>query len=546
MQLIRKLGHVICGMAIAATALVGAAPADPASAAPAAVGAPGPLPRGQTIRNDSFWKDTEGNLIASQGGGVFKFGDTYYWYGVHYAEADLYAVSPTRKHPRATFASIRVYSSKDLVNWDFENEVADRSTPLAIPPSKDVSGDAFSRMASLDDAGWVGRMGVVYNEVTHKYVLMTQMSTTFDTNGKTNGGVLFLESDSPTGDFSYANLQTQISGVLYQGTGDQTVFTDDDGTDYLVFSNQSGRNHTYVARVDPSDSLSVEPAVEVSYNAAGREGNAMFKANGHYYIASSDLHGWNSSATHVIKSAGDDPQGPYGPETIMAGTEADYSHVTQSGFFVSVHGRKTDTVIYAGDRWSEFAWNGTGYNQWVPLSFDDDAPVFNSLSSWRLDARTGRWAVGRDNNFVLNPDFEADRVPVTTVTGWTTAVGDDSPSTQFVSNPTPAGNGTRHALKLGNPAGFAGGVSQQDSIPGGAYTLSLSAKTTPGLDTARVRITDALGKETVLDLLAVGSSWTKIASEPIKLRPGNVTITVEATAAAGGTLAVDGLSLARS
>ncbi|MEV7144832.1 family 43 glycosylhydrolase [Streptomyces tauricus] len=548
MHLIRRLTHALAVMALVCTALVGAASAHTAPAS-AAAGVPRePLPRPQTIQNDSFWKDTDGNLIASQGGGVFKFGDTYYWYGVRYREAAPYAASPTAKYPRATFASINVYTSKDLAHWEFRNEVANRSTPLAIPPSKDVTGDAFSRMRSLDDAGWVGRMGVVYNEVTHKYVLMTQMSTTFDTDGKTNGGVLFLESDSPTGDFSYANLQTQITNVLYQGTGDQTVFTDDDGTDYLVFSNQSGRAHTYVARLDPSDSLSVEPAVEVSYNSAGREGNAMFKANGHYYIASSDLHGWNSSATHVIRSVGDDPQGPYGAETVMAGTEADYSHVSQSGFFFTVHGKKTDTVVYAGDRWAEFAWNGTGYNQWVPLSFEDDEPVFHSLSSWQLDAGTGRWAVGVDNNFVLNPDFEADRVPVTAVTGWTTTVGTGSPSTRFVSNPTPAGNGTRHALTLGDSAGFAGGVSQRNTIPKGTYTLALSVKTTTGLDTARVRVTDSRGRQTVLDLGDAGSSWTRVSTERVKLPRGVVTVSIEAAAAAatGGTLTLDGLSLVRS
>lgn len=31
----------------------------------------------QTITNDTFWNDTSGNPIYSQGGGVFKFGDTY-------------------------------------------------------------------------------------------------------------------------------------------------------------------------------------------------------------------------------------------------------------------------------------------------------------------------------------------------------------------------------------------------------------------------------------------------------------------------------------
>ncbi|MFJ8955103.1 family 43 glycosylhydrolase [Streptomyces sp. NPDC102381] len=546
MHLIRKLVHAVAVVAIAATALVAAEPGSSASASPAAAAAPEASRHAPTIQNDSFWEDTDGNLIASQGGGVFKFGNTYYWYGVQYQEAGPYAASPTRKYPKATFASIKVYTSKDLVNWDFKNEVANRSTELNIPPAKDVKGDAFSRMRSIDDASWVGRMGVVYNEATRKYVLVTQMSTSLDTDGKTNAGLLFLESDSPTGDFTYANLETQLPGVLYQGTGDQTVFTDDDGSDYLVFSNQSGRAHTYVARLAPSDSLSVEPAVEVAHNEAGREGNAMFKANGHYYIASSDLHGWNASATHVIKSVGDDPQGPYGAETIMKGTEADYSHVSQPGFFFTVQGKKTDTVVYAGDRWAEFAWNGTGYNQWVPLSFDDDDPVFNSLSSWRLDARSGRWATGVDNNFILNPEFEADRVPVTTVTGWNTTVDEVSPSTRFVSNPTPAGNGTRHALTLGDPAGFAGGVSQENTVPRGTYTLTLSAKTTTGLDKARVRITDSRGRETTLDLRDVGSSWTKASLEGIKLPSGTATITIEAAAAGGGTVSVDGLALTRS
>jgi len=95
-------------------------------------------------------------------------------------------------------------------------------------------------------------------------------------------------------------------------------------------------------------------------------------------------------------------------------------------------------VSTAVRRWAEFAWNGTGYNQRTPFSFDGDAPVFHSLGSWRLDARSGRWGVGADNTFVLNPEFEADRIPVSSATGWDTTVGADSPSTRFVSDPAPA------------------------------------------------------------------------------------------------------------
>ena len=50
------------------------------------------------IVNDIFWKDTNGNNIYSQGGGIFKFGDTYYWYGVHYQGADTYAANPSKKN----------------------------------------------------------------------------------------------------------------------------------------------------------------------------------------------------------------------------------------------------------------------------------------------------------------------------------------------------------------------------------------------------------------------------------------------------------------
>ncbi|MFF6787309.1 hypothetical protein ACFY9I_41930, partial [Streptomyces sp. NPDC012510] len=63
----------------------------------------------QTITNNTFWNDTSGNPIYSQGGGVFRFGDTYYWYGVHYTGAELYRANPTRKYDgNVSFVSIPV------------------------------------------------------------------------------------------------------------------------------------------------------------------------------------------------------------------------------------------------------------------------------------------------------------------------------------------------------------------------------------------------------------------------------------------------------
>jgi hypothetical protein len=454
----------------------------------------------ETITNDTFWNDTDGNPIYSQGGGVFQFGDTYYWYGVHYLGAESYRADPSRQYnDQVTFVSIPVYSSQDLVNWTFENDVATVDTQLD-------SGTLGSRP-------WVGRLGVSFNEITGKYVLLTQVFP---------GGVLFLQGDSPTDDFVYGNTQGQIEGNPTPGTGDQTVFTDDDGQDYLIYSNAEGRARAFVSKISESDSLSVEPAVEVGFHPEGREGNAMFKLDGTYYLAASDLHGWNTSVNHVIESTSGDIQGDYTDWYTLSGTEMDYSHVTQTGFFVTVEGTEETTVFYAGDRWADFAWNGIGYNQWVPITRTDSGLQFHSMSQWEFNAATGEWRVGPQNNYILNPDFQADRIIVSDLTGWTNIGGS-------VTNVQGGANSSRFALQVSG-----GGTQQEIEVPEGVYRLSLSARS----DGGQVVVTDADGNESVLDVPSSGD-WSEHELTDIALPGGPITVTVQSS----GTLTVDGLAL---
>ncbi|MFJ7296751.1 family 43 glycosylhydrolase [Streptomyces collinus] len=466
----------------------------------------------QTITNNTFWNDTSGNPIYSQGGGVFKFGDTYYWYGVHYTGAELYRANPTRKYDgNVSFVSIPVYSSKDLVKWKFENRVATRSTGVG-------SG------ANLGGAGWVGRLGVSYNENTGKYVLAVQMWHT----GRGGHGVLLLQGDSPTDTFDYGYFQTQITNSPTTGTGDQTVFTDDNGKDYLIFSNREGRSRGFVAKFRESDSLRIEPGVEIR-RGAGREGNAMFKLDGKYYHAASDLHGWNTSVNYVNESTSSNVQGSYSSEYVLAGTEMDYSHVTQTGFFVTVKGTKQNTVIYAGDRWADFAWNGIGYNQWVPITKTGTRPQFHSVSQWQFNATTGEWRVGPANNYILNPDIQADRIIVSSVRGWRNLAGS-------VTNVNGGVNGSRFALQVSN----SGGVEQRiESVPAGTYTLSLHARGSAG----QVVITGANGSQRTLGIPS-SSGWAKRELTGIELPGGAATVTVRASGSGGVT--VDQLSLVKT
>ena len=187
------------------------------------------------------------------------------------------------------------------------------------------------------DAAWFGRMGVVYNANTKKYVLIME----YIPRGANNyGQELFATSSSPTGKFTFDHIQKTLDNVVNKAPGDQTVFTDDDGKAYLVLSSSHGRNQHFVAPLQASDFLNIEPATEI-FKGPGREGNCMFKYKGRYYYCSSNLHGWNASPTYVISSS--NILGPYGPESVMAKTETDFSHVTQTGFFITVNGTKQTT-----------------------------------------------------------------------------------------------------------------------------------------------------------------------------------------------------------
>ena len=194
-------------------------------------------------------------------------------------------------------------------------------------------------------------------------------------------------------------------------TGDQTVFTDEKtGKSYLVYSYGKGRNKIYVSEIGVENGqVGLLDCTKV-FEGESREGNCMFQYNGRYYMAASNIYGWDASYAYYLVA--NDIRGPYTPINnmqVMKGCENDYAHVSQTGFFVSIHGSKQTSILYCGDRWANFAGNGLGYNQWVPLSFEDSVPIFNSLHAWDLNASTGVWKVNPLNNYALNPSFEADR-----------------------------------------------------------------------------------------------------------------------------------------
>ena len=60
----------------------------------------------KTIKNGDLWPDDNGRHINAHGGGIMKYGDTYYWFGEHKDD-----------HTCDALVGVMCYASKDLLNW---------------------------------------------------------------------------------------------------------------------------------------------------------------------------------------------------------------------------------------------------------------------------------------------------------------------------------------------------------------------------------------------------------------------------------------------
>ena len=114
----------------------------------------------QLIRSGELWFDDGGRHINAHGGGIMKYGDTYYWFGEH-------------KDDRTSDALVGVmcYASKDLVNW--------RNCGVALSvtdPAPNQGNDRRMRRGAttnsdIEQGCILERPKVIYNPVTKKFCM---------------------------------------------------------------------------------------------------------------------------------------------------------------------------------------------------------------------------------------------------------------------------------------------------------------------------------------------------------------------------------------
>lgn len=303
--------------------------------------------------NGDVWLDTSSNQINAHGGGILRHGDKYYWYGEYKGEETYRSPGIGWECYRTDFTGVSCYSSDDLVNWSFEGLVL---TPDTLTPSSDIHPTMV-----------VERPKVIYNDNTGQFVMWMHVDNY--NYWQATAGVAV--SDSPTGPFTFIEATRPNNSECR----DLTVYKDDDGRAYLIYSSE-GNATLHISRLT-DDYLKQTGIYTRNFVGASREAPAIFKHNGKYYIISSGCSGW--SPNEAAYGVADNVMGPY--ELLpnpCKGIDADKTFYCQSTFALPM---PDGTFMAMFDRWKKEDLVDSRY-VWLPISIEDNKITIPWRNAW--------------------------------------------------------------------------------------------------------------------------------------------------------------------
>ncbi|RYY28607.1 MAG: beta-glucanase [Sphingobacteriaceae bacterium] len=344
-----------------------------------------------SFKPGAIWPDNNGVHINAHGGGILYQNKTYYWFGEHKVAGGA---------GNRAMVGVHCYSSKDLYNWKDEG--------IALSVSPDTTND-IAKGCILE------RPKVVYNAKTKKYVMWFHLEllgqsykaarTGLATSDKVNGPYKFIKSYRPnagkmpfypegTPEADKVNCEqpaTKSDGFFCrdlpggQMARDMTVFVDDDGKAYHIFSAEE--NFTLDIAELSDDYTSHTGKFTRVYAGHQTEAPAIFKHNGTYYMIGSGTTGWapNPARWFSAKSI-------FGPWTYhgnpCVGEGAQITFGGQSTHVLPVAGKK-DAFIFIADKWEPK--NAIdGRYLWLPVTFKGDDIEIKWLENWNLDFFTDK------------------------------------------------------------------------------------------------------------------------------------------------------------
>jgi len=372
---------------------------------PPAATQPAGLPGEDWFSPGSVWLDDHGVAINAHGGGLLFDGGVYYWFGEHKV------AGPAGNRAQV---GVHVYSSHDLYHW------SDRGIALA------VSDDPASEIAR---GCIIERPKVVRSTATGKYVMWFHLE--FRGHGYATARAGVAVSDTPVGPYRYVGSFRSCAGVwpmnlpaeqrvelseaelaVFTRRGrpstrptttttssrpapppalwlrrdfrggqmvrDMTLFVDDDGHVYAVYSSEE--NDTIQIAQLTDDCLHTDGKYVRVFPAGQNEAPVVFKAHQKYWLITSGTTGWAPNAARL--AVADSIWGPWkkvGNPCVGTAREMATTFGGQGTFALPVDGG----VIFMADRWNPRN-PIDGRYVWLPVQFRDGVPSLAWQERWDL------------------------------------------------------------------------------------------------------------------------------------------------------------------
>jgi hypothetical protein len=349
-------------------------------------------------RYDSFhpgkiWNDNMGHAINAHGGGILSQDGTYYWFGQHMIGGEA---------GNSAQVGVHCYSSADLVHW--------RDEGIALKVEEDTTSD-IARGCILE------RPKVIFNRKTGKFVMWFHLELKGRGYSSARAGVavgdraagpyVFVRSFRANAgqwpidvrEFQKKPCRIQFAKRAFSGGGlpadpdslnllgrdfgegqmvrDMTLFVDDDGKAYHVFTSEE--NSTLHISELSDDYMSYSGAYTRVFIGRFMEAPALFKKDGLYYFVGSGCTGWNPNAARSAVAPS-----VWGPWEELgnpcSGTDSALTFRSQSTYILPVPGKR-NAFIFMADRWNPS--NAIdGRYVWLPVRFEGRRVRLKWMDEW--------------------------------------------------------------------------------------------------------------------------------------------------------------------
>jgi hypothetical protein len=296
-----------------------------------------------------LWLDTEGVPINAHGGSMLYQAGTYYWFG---------EFKTAGAEGNTAQVGVSVYTSTDLYRW--------KNAGIALKVSDDPTSDIVKGSV-------IERPKVLYNAKTRNYVMWFHLELKGKGYSAARAGVAV--SQSPTGPYRFVR-DFRPDGEMSR---DMTLYLDDDGKAYLIATSEENQTQHLSQLTD--DFLDTTGHFTRILAHRALEGEAIFKANGHYFYIGSHTTGWDPNP--AFGAVADKLTGPWKElGNPCRGPGADLTFGAQSTYVLPVAG-KPGAFIFMADRWQPKN-PIDGRYVWLPISVAGDSFTIPWRDTWDL------------------------------------------------------------------------------------------------------------------------------------------------------------------